>query len=358
MPVIDCHGTGLARGLAHGEGARDLIGAALARWEAATLSAQPGKLRIADYAATFLGRTGLFARVRARFPDLAEEVRGIALGAGVAEDLIAAYNLMDEQWWYDLDQTPHAAPRPEPGCSLIGLAGPGHSLLAQNMDLPRDMDGAQIILRLSGPDLPETLLLSAAGMIGLTGVNRAGVAICVNTLLMLRHQTGGLPVAFVLRAALAKRSAAEALAVLRDLAHASGQHYAVADASGVTGLECAAGGAVTSSAGQSVLLHTNHPLRSADLDGTALALLTGRGRIANSEERLACLQDRVTALTTGAEVEALLSDPSLPMCMVAEEDGRSQTFGTVLFQLGDRTEARFRLGLPGRAPWQSLGFAD
>lgn len=353
MPVIDCHGTGLARGIAHGESARDLIGAALARWEAATLSALPGRMRIADYAEGFLSRTGLFAHVRRQLPDLAEEVRGIALGAGVPEGLIAAYNLMDEQWWYDL--APPA--RAEPGCSLIGVAGAGESVLAQNMDLPADMDGAQVILRLSGPDLPETLLLSAAGMIGLTGVNRAGVAICVNTLLMLRHQTGAMPVAFVLRAALARRSAAEALAVLRGLSHASGQHYAVADAFGVTGLECSAGGAVTSSAGGHLLLHTNHPLRSADLDGAALALLTGRGRIANSEQRLACLQGRARATTTAAEVEALLSDQSLPMCMVADAPHRSQTFGTVVFRLGAEVGARFRLGLPGSAPWQSLSFA-
>jgi hypothetical protein len=353
MRVIDCHGTGLARGIAHGESARDLIGPALARWETATLSALPGKTSIADYAATFLDRTGFLSRVRTQLPDLAEEVRGIALGAGVAPDLIAAYNLMDEQWWYDLGQ----APKAEPGCSLIGVAGAGYSVLAQNMDLPDDMDGGQVVLRLSGPDLPETLALSAAGMIGLTGVNRAGVAICVNTLLMLRHQTQGLPVAFVMRAALAQRSAAQAVAVLRDLSHASGQHYAVADASGVTGLECAAGGAVTSSTGQNVLLHTNHPLHSADLDADVLALLAGRGRIANSELRLDCLQGRVTAATTAAEVEALLSDQSLPMCMVAGEGSHSQTFGSVVFRLGAQTEARFRLGLPGRAAWHSLGFA-
>ena len=260
---------------------------------------------------------------------------------------------MDEQWWYDFDAT-HTVPDAEPGCSLMALQGAGHTVIAQNMDLPEFMDGSQVILHLGGPDMPETLLLSAAGLIGLTGMNRDGVAICVNTLLMLRHQPRALPVAFMLRRALAERSAQGALGVLHTLPHASGQHYAVADRAGVTGLECSALGAAVSFEGQGRLLHTNHPLSSTDTDSRALAMLTERGRVADSTKRLA----HMAALgPQGAEgVKAMLTDPATPLCMVADSASRSQTFGSVLFELGDTAQGQIRLGLPGRDAWQTLSF--
>jgi hypothetical protein len=90
-----------------------------------------------------------------------EEMHGIAEAAGLPRELVAAYNLMDEQWWYDLGRQ-----QAEPGCSLVALHDNGSTVLAQNMDLPSFMDGSQIVLRLSPPDGPRMLLLSSAGLIG------------------------------------------------------------------------------------------------------------------------------------------------------------------------------------------------
>lgn len=42
-------------------------------------------------------------------------------------------------------------------------------------------------------------MFSHAGMVGLCGVNSAGVAISCNNLSQLNHKTSGLPVAFVVR---------------------------------------------------------------------------------------------------------------------------------------------------------------
>ena len=130
----------------------------------------------------------------------------------------------------------------------------------------------------------------------------------------------------------------------------------MADANGMTGLECSASGVAVSSTGEALLLHTNHPLESADLDQRALSLLTDRGRIANSERRLSFLRNNVKPGPDA--IQALLSDPATPLCMVADRNSRSQTFGSVLFRLGAEPQARFRLGLPGRAEWHSAGFSS
>lgn len=354
MTIIDCFGNGRKRGLAHGESARQIIHEGVARWEEATLAGQPRGTVMSDYAARFVGGTALMAAMEKTVPDLVEEIRGISEGAALPYELIAAYNLMDEQWWYDLDAPPQA----EPGCSLVALSDGHRSVLAQNMDLPVFMDGSQVILRLREPGKPEMLVLSSAGLIGLAGVSRAGFGICVNTLLMLRHSGSGLPVAAAFRHALGQQSAAEAVAALKSVGHASGQHYAVADRYGVTGVECSAGGcSVSSPLGRSILTHTNHPLSSEDIDEASLAILNERGRVEFSRTRLAYLDARAKGLASPDDVIALLSDPSTPICVNDEPARPSFTFGSIVFQMAEETEAYFSLTHPSKADWKPVSWS-
>lgn len=354
MTIIDCFGDGRQRGIAHGESARRLIHEGIARWEEATLASLPRGTLMRDYAARFVGGTALMATMEKTVPGLAAEIRGIAEGAALPYEIIAAYNLMDEQWWYDL-----GSPLAEPGCSLMGLSDGYRTVLGQNMDLPSFMEGSQVILRLRGPGMPETLVLSSAGLIGLAGVSRAGFGICVNTLLMLSHNDAGLPVAAVFRHALEQESAAKAVAVLQSLSHASGQHYAVGDRHGVAGVECSAGGCIVSSPyGRPVISHTNHPLASEDIDDSSLAMLNERGRVEFSRKRLAFLDTHVSGLANSEDVIALLSDPSTPICVNVESRRPSFTFGSVVFEMADETRAHFSLAHPSKADWQQIPWSD
>jgi isopenicillin-N N-acyltransferase like protein len=354
MRVVDCAGKPRARGRAHGETLRELIADALDRWAEATLFAQKrdGPGDIDAYCERFLGGTTLLQSCARETPDLEAEMAGIAEGANQPLPRIAAYNMMDEQWWFDAQPG-----MPPPGCSLIALPVEGGHLLAQNMDLPGHMDGSQVALRLSGPDIPDTVVLSAAGLIGLTGANAAGVAVAVNTLLMLGHDPGGLPVAFALRHALAARNGSEAQARLGGARHASGQHYGIATREGVTSVECSAGGCASvmlTAAGR--LLHTNHPLASVDIDGTALSRLDKGGFTGNSHRRLTWLQGREQALTGADEVRALLDDPESPICLRAERNSGSSTFASVLYEMTDQPRVSMRSGFAGSSAWRRIGF--
>ncbi|WP_216893178.1 C45 family autoproteolytic acyltransferase/hydolase [Nocardia alni] len=330
MTVVECAGDGLARGRAHGEAARELVRAALDRWRAAC------RVRSED----LVTGTGLLRAIEKTTPDLVAELRGIAEGAGAAFADVVAYNLMDEQWWYERSG--------ERGCSVLGVRRPGSVALAQNMDLPSFMDGSQLVLRLLPDDGPECLVLTSAGLIGLTGINRTGVAVCVNTLLMLRHNSSGLPVAAVLRGALAQPTRAGAVSFLRSVPHASGQHYAVADRFGMDSLECSARGVVAND----VPVHTNHPLVSEDIDPVFAAALEREGRIADSVKRLAVLREGAGAV----DPETLLADHSAPLCVTPVPGRATQTFGSVSFELGAEPHARFRLGLPGEGLWLEPGW--
>lgn len=350
MTVVDCAGEGRARGRAHGEAARELVRGALQRWAEATGTAT--RTPVDRYVADFLASTDLLSTMTEHLPDLVEEIRGIADGANVPFETVAAYNLMDEQWWYDAEQELAA----ERGCSVVAFVDDsGVVMLTQNMDLPAFMDGSQLVLRVRQPSQPETLILSAAGLIGLAGVNAAGLGICVNTLASLRHARRGLPVAAILRGALRYGNQQAAAAFLRSIQHASGQHYAVADPTGIMGLECSAGGtAVSHEPGRLALVHTNHPLASTDTDARFEAMLDQRGRIGNSKRRQAFLTERVGVVAEIGKAKILLEDRSTPICVVPVPGRDTQTFAAVAFTLTDMPTAEFRLGLPGSTRWRML----
>ncbi|HTN97301.1 MAG TPA: C45 family peptidase, partial [Nordella sp.] len=198
-------------------------------------------------------------------------------------------------------------------------------------------------------------VLSSAGMIGLTGVSRAGFGICVNTLLMLNHDKAGLPVAAVFRGALAQDSAEEAVRFLRSVPHASGQHYAVADKHGVVGLECSAQGATVSAAPDALsLIHTNHPLASADIEPASLAILEARGRVADSKRRLGFLDSRIAPIMTVEETKRMLADRTTPICILPTPERPGSTFGSVVFTLSGTPQALFCLGAPDTEAWHEI----
>ena len=233
---IECHGDGRTRGRAQGETLRAQIADAFERW--AEHTAHATGMHPDAYVEALLADTDFLPAIARHTPELLEEVRGIAEGSGMTLDSVLAYNLMDEQWWHQADLVAGHA------CSLLAVpAEDGRpALVAQNMDLPDWMDGAQAVVHHHTPS-GDALVLTAAGMIGLTGVNSDGVGVCVNTLAMLHHSADGLPVAFAMRGALERSSAADAAAFLRSAPHASGQHYAVVGRDGAAGLECSAAGA-------------------------------------------------------------------------------------------------------------------
>jgi hypothetical protein len=338
--IVECRGGGRARGRAHGEALRERIVGLLERWDGA-VAARLGR-RPQALVSGLVETTGFVAAIERHTPDLLEEVRGIADGAGVAFDRILALNLMDEEWWFS------APAEPRDACTLLAV-GPAQgraTLLAQNMDLPEIMDGAQAVVRYDDGSGDGGVVLTAAGMIGLTGVSSAGLGVCVNTLAMLNHSLAGLPVAFVMRGALGSGSVAGAARFLSRVPHASGQHYALADPGGVAGYECSAAGAVRSDEGGGRFCHTNHPLRSADLDPAVPA----EGR-EDSHVRLAAIEAVAADVTSGADCERALADRDAPLCVLPEPRRPWMTFGSIWAELGDVPRVRIAPGPPDHTPW-------
>jgi isopenicillin-N N-acyltransferase like protein len=342
--IVECRGDGRERGRAHGEALREEIHELLERWDAdaADRVGRPAP----EYVSALVGSTGFAAAIGRHTPGLLDEVRGIAEGAGVAFERVLALNLMDEEWWFAGADGEYDA------CSLAAVdRGDGRPpLLAQNMDLPVALDGAQTVLRLEDGRGWSAAVLSAAGLIGLAGVNGNGLGVCVNALGMLNHSADGLPVAFVVRGLLERPDAARAAAFLRGVPHASGQHYALADPSGVSGYECSAAGAVPVPAVGGRLLHTNHPLRSRDVDPGC----PDPDGSADSHARMRRIAAADVRLDSTGDCEALLADRETPLCVLPDPLRPWITFGSIAAELSRPPSVRIALGPPDRAPWLDI----
>lgn len=355
MPELILEGSARERGTQHGETLREQVNEGLDRWrELVAARGQNPDRRVIEIAE----RSPYVGTLQSRCPDLLDEVRGIAEGAAVTFAEALVLNLMDEEWWFRDGE--------ESGCSLVAgrPAGARAPVLAQNMDLPTWMEDLQVVLRIrhAGEDAgTERVVLSAAGMIGLTGARGGGVAVGVNTLLQLPRSLHGVPVAFVVRSVLEHPSAESAAGWLAAMPHSSGQHYAIVDDHQVIGVECsAAGAALRHFAPEEWLLHTNHPLWS---DPSIISPPEAVGivgvRLHSSHRRFDALTSfEQTARHAPADaIAAMLANESSGVCMVATEQYPTSTFGSVQFSPGS---GRYRVapGSPAHTPWQEYSAVE
>ncbi len=315
MEVWDVAGGGYERGVQLGRSTGAQISGHVDAWLGSLARVVPGEPRA--YVREMLVETDFAAAARMHAPDLMEEVKGLAEGAGLDPDLIFAMQLIDEEWAYRVRRK--AATTSRDKCSSIAVVGgPGLTWLGQNMDLGSYTDGHQALLRIAGEDgSPPTLIFTLAGVIALLGVNAAGVGVCVNSLPQLPSAAHGLPVAFVIRKLLTCRTLAEAATMVQALPHATNQHYLIAEPGAARSFEASAAGVTEfRPATADRILHTNHPL--TPVQGAP----EPAGARDNSEARLAALVRRIEPGEPDlAAIKAALcscDDPRHPVCRVLD----------------------------------------
>ena len=312
LAPVRLSGAPFARGRAHGQALAGQVRAHLDAWQGALAAAGVGEPNA--YVAGLLRQTDFVSAIRAHTPDLMEEVEGVAAGADAPFELVFALQMLDEEWAHRV-RTRRSAGRMEK-CSSVAIAGPDGAWIGQNMDLGTYTDGAQAALAIDAEGgQPAALVFTSAGMIGLMGVNAAGVGVCVNSLPQLPSAPEGLPVAFVLRRLLQATSLAEAADLALSLPHATHQHYVIAVARGVRSFEASSEGVAEYRPPRpDRVLHTNHPLAWPDGPDDP-------GYLENSRARLAALTARLAEAPASFEAiaDALSScdDPRHPVCRPA-----------------------------------------
>ena len=193
--VVSVTGSPHERGVAQGKAFREAIAA-----HSAALLAVWRKQGIddpLDHRARLLRETGFEDAIERHTPHLLREVEGIAAGSGLGREEVYALQLLDEEWAFRrrLKDGP-----PLQKCSSVAVRNDaaGVTWIGQNMDLGAYTDGLQRVVQHAPCEgRPGAMIVTIAGMLGLLGVNDAGVGVCVNSIPQVPSAAQGVPVAFV-----------------------------------------------------------------------------------------------------------------------------------------------------------------
>ena len=207
-----------------------------------------------------VGEYGLRAleRIGGWYPELADEIGGIARGAGVPLADVAALNARTELL---------ACGRGE--CSTIACSGTatasGEPVAMQTWDWHDELAGGWFVWTIRHPDGPSVRTLTEAGIVGKIGVSDAGVGVLLN---ILGHDRDGPPVGVpvhVLNRGVLDRAAGggEALQMLSTAPVSASSAVTVVAADEDGGVVCTvelspAGPGFVTPAADGVLVHTNH----------------------------------------------------------------------------------------------------
>lgn len=375
LKVIEFLGSPRENGRVHGEILADEIRTYLERLEADIASRHGMDLKV--FAEGFLQWSGHWRAVEKWAPDLAEEVSGIAEGAGLDETTARLLQHIDEQWVYGTYVLARSKKLRTKCTGFAVLGGNGQPTLAgQNMDIPKYHDGLQVLLKTPArDDCPAAFVFTSAGIIGMNGLNAAPLGVTCNTLMRLAPSAFGLPVAFVVRKLLQCNTFEQAEAFLRSVPHASGQNYIVSTPDRVASFECSAKSVVEFRPldGGARVCHTNHPLANRDLDEfeALQSEMAEQGEVlrpeTNSRARYASIHNRLGRPGTAVSVDtakAALSahdDAEYPVSVTGDPNDPSNligfTAGSVIYELdAERPVLHLASGPPCSTPYRAFTF--
>lgn len=341
LRVIRCSGTPAERGAQHGEALRELIEQGVGRW-LEVIGARQG-IDPDDYIAEFLRKTTYRTFIERWTPELLMEVHGIARGAGQSFERMLVYSMLDEEWRYSQTRLATEAP----GCTAVGVrASDGRpTMIGQTMDIPSVHDGTQVVIVHSEAGAPTQAVFTAAGMIGLMGVNSDGVGLVVNNLSTLPAARTGLPVTFIERKLLDTSSVEEATYALHAMQHAIGQHYLVGDPEHLVSVEADAARVIGGGEEQRVVAHANHPLYDPPHKQEFEKVYAA----SNTRNRLACMTALTERATSLEDIELALADTTAPISYAAAHG--FMTFGAMAAELSSPPRVRFAAGPPHLHPF-------
>jgi hypothetical protein len=351
LAVIRLEGGPVARGHQHGEMLGAKIHELLERWDEALERVY--RTRRQRYVERFFAETKFYGALQIHTPEILEEIRAIAAGAGCDYATLLAWQHINEEFWFALPSAPAGE-----ACSTIALGAKdgSPSLIGQNLDLDAYLDGYQILLN-TPCDASDGRILapSVPGMISLNGMNSHGFAVCDNALVGLRADSAGVPAFAIYRKLLEARSLDEGIAIVERLPHASGLNWVMGDKRRVTMIERSAGRAVKYGPDDPSrpIYHTNHPIRNDDI---ATGLPAGRPN-RSTNLRFAALDRRLRGLDRPLTVDLIRSilagrdDPDYPVSRCGGSNENDENIGFTLAScIFELDESRPRLHIASGPP--------
>ena len=250
-------------GMQHGESFRDLIA------EIAEI-----RLDLTVELGGFPDRAAVLALAERHLPVLeawSADAYAELLGIAEASNLDAARLLVLNHYTDLRDLGPlggRPEPRPEDDCSVLYARGPHDAFLGQTWDMHGSAEGYVTMMRVPGQSRgsaegeahPDAWILSIVGCLGMTGINSAGVGVCINNLRSTDARVGVVWPALI-RRVLQQRMAADARDTILAAPLGSGHSYTVASLEGVYAIETSGQKKTLIVDGAAeTFVHTNHCL--------------------------------------------------------------------------------------------------
>ncbi len=259
VPLVQAKGSRYAIGFEHGRQVRDLVRGTLG-WSLEQVEAGGVGPREARRHAL-----ALLDVVQASTPDLVDEVRGIADGAGLSIEDAAVINTRYEL--LVLSGSDRARPHVTGAeCTLFGLeasrTADGQPIIGQNVDLRPESRPYWIMLDVTPDGGPRVLTATLAGMLAQEGINSHGLALC-GSMVRCAGWRKGYPTRKFLRRRVLEQPTVEAGAqtIRATPSRASSHNLLLADASGrVADIETTVDEVQVLAPHDGILTHANHYL--------------------------------------------------------------------------------------------------
>jgi isopenicillin-N N-acyltransferase-like protein len=333
------------RGLGFGRAQADAVAVSVAHYERAFAERGYGREDLRSVGGE-LGR-----RLGGLYPDLVEEIAGIAEGAGQEVEMMLAVNARTELLGGEAE------------CSMVGVLPErtgGPTLLAQNWDWHPPLAGACVLWEVIGPDGRWFTTVTEAGMLAKVGLNDRGLGVCLNRLRSsIDGGVDGVPVHVLLRLLLERcDDLPQASRLLNDARASASSCISVADGgqASMRAFEVSPRGVAEVLPEAGVLLHTNHFLHP--VDG---AVDLNRGELPDTVARLDELEESVRRGPARVDADAVkraLSSHRGGSCGVCRHPApgaanETETIFAILLSLDDR-EMEVSDGAPCSTPFERV----
>ena len=348
LKVLVLEGTPYERGVQHGKALRDEIQTLVELWKKDLLGVH--KIDADVFIKKFLANTDYQKAIKKWTPELWGELKGISEGSGTDLDTIFAFQLVDEMWVLGRDILADK-------CTTIGLSkSEKHpAMVAQTLDIPTFYHGFQTLLHIKDQahDM-ETFLFTFPGFIATNGINNHSVAVVVNAVQQLENSRDGLPVAFVIRGILQRKSYADAVKFIKTIKHGAPQNYMIGGTGDMGSFECSTTNVsqYIPFEGASFTYHTNHPLTNLNYT-TGFAQYLKSKNISPDDYNHPC--PRFRALQTILKDNSVLVDVNTLKEIFSNREtiiNNRGTFGCTIMILGKNPELHISPGRPDEEPYQ------
>jgi isopenicillin-N N-acyltransferase-like protein len=354
LRVLALEGAPYERGRQHGEALKKEISELVGLWKEDIRRAYRTDADV--FIKKFLAGTDYQKSIKKWTPELWAELEGISEGSGIDFDTIFAFQLVDEVWVLGREIMAGK-------CTTIGLKKTERhpAVVAQNLDIPTFYHGFQTLLHIKDParDM-ETYLFTFPGFIAANGLNSHSVAVVVNAVQQLESSKDGLPVAFVIRGTLQRKTYADAVGFIKSIKFGAPQNYMIGGAGDMGSFECSTTNVSSFIPFEdaSFTYHTNHPLRNLNFSPGFSRYLKSK-KVTPEDYQHNC--PRFTAL------QGIFKDNSTPVDVNKLRDIFSDretiinnrgTFGCTIMVLGKRPELHISPGRPDQEPFQVFRFKE